>query len=120
VFLNLDDKDILQINATIIAGDFIFLTLIAGVFPKGNVATALPITISIIIIMIFSLSSYFLLRGQRDPSIDLMKVGFGMIFLFAITVLLVLTINGLRDSISSLFYEITNQTISNQTRIGLV
>jgi hypothetical protein len=90
--IDLDNRDILQINATIIAGALIFLTIYS--FPLNVTAVSnriIGIGLGIGVIAFFSESSYFVLSGKRPDGVSTMKLGFtyllfGSIF-FLITVL---------------------------------
>ena len=129
--LDLHTRDILQINATVIAGGLIFLTLIGSALQIKSSTPASTEIIGTIILLItlllFSMSSWIALRGQKNEAVDLMKWGFVFIFIFMLVILLIMAINDLRDSIQRLFtntnqtitnQNVTNQTIFNQTKIG--
>ncbi len=89
---NLEDKDLLQFNATIIAGALIFLTISAFVTrPEEQAYGLVSQTYGLMIILIFTISSYFLVHGKRNWGMRVMFIGLGWTAAAAI-VLLVATV----------------------------
>jgi hypothetical protein len=62
--IDLEDKDILQINATIIAGALVFLTVIS--FSSPIAIKTGGITLALGIIILFAQSSVYVLSGSRS------------------------------------------------------
>jgi hypothetical protein len=90
---NLEDRDLFLFNASVIAGALIFLTISAFVTrPEEQVYRLVSQAYGLIIIIIFSYSSWFLLRGSRKWGIISIFFGLGWTaaaaaFLFIMTVL---------------------------------
>lgn len=78
--LDLEVTDILQINAAVIAGALIFLTLVATMNSPDSTQEGikLSLTISTVIVMAFSISSLIALFNRRQAAINAMKVEFGI------------------------------------------
>jgi len=108
--LGLDTRDILQINATIIAGSLIFLTLI-GITPTVKSIVSVPVILTLLTVIFFSFSSLVALQGSKNGALDLMKAGFIIIIMFALIIILLPTT---KDIIERLFFSPSNQTITNQ------
>ena len=87
----LEQKDILQINATIIAGALIFLTVITitGSTKTEIISQIHAMIIALGVIIFFSLSSIFALRGNINWSVELMQIG--LIILLVSAVILFIT-----------------------------
>jgi hypothetical protein len=84
--LVLEQKDILQINATIIAGALIFLTVITI---TGSTTTEIinqihAMIIALEVIIFFSFSSIFALRGNINWSVELMQIGLIVLLVSAV------------------------------------
>ena len=79
---DLENRDILQINASIIAGALIFLTLSSIVSVEQEKITRLAsIVYGLIILVIFSISSRYIIVGKKDNGIYWMERGFvGIVF----------------------------------------
>ena len=82
----LEQKDILQINATIIAGALIFLTVITI---TGSTTTEIinqihAMIIALEVIIFFSFSSIFALRGNINWSVELMQIGLIVLLVSAV------------------------------------
>ena len=82
----LEQKDILQINATVIAGALIFLTVITI---TGSTTTAIisqihAMIIALEVIIFFSFSSIFALRGNINWSVELMQIGLIVLLVSAV------------------------------------
>lgn len=90
---NLEDKDLFQFNATIIAGALIFLTISAFLLnpkPEEQLYRLISQCYGLMIIVIFALSSWFIVRGNRKRGIISIFFGLGWtitaaIFLFVLT-----------------------------------
>lgn len=112
---DLTNRDILQINATIIAGGLIFLTLIGNVMDIRNFTPlSFAIIFLLITIMIFSMSSWVSLKGRNDDAVDLMKLGFILLIIFILTNLIGMVIKGGRDIVQKVFLYFTNETGTDQ------
>jgi hypothetical protein len=107
--IDLQPKDILQINATVIAGGLIFLTLI-GINPTIESIRSFPVVLTLLTVIMFSMSSWVALQGNKDGALDIMKVGFLIIVIFALLIMITV----LTKDIIQYFYNPTNQTITNQ------
>jgi len=84
--LVLEQKDILQINATIIAGALIFLTVITI---TGSTTTEIinqihAMIFALEVIIFFSFSSIFALRGNINWSVELMQIGLIVLLVSAV------------------------------------
>ena len=121
--IDLHTRDILQVNATVIAGSLIFLTLI-GIKPSYESLATFPVILTLLTVVMFSMSSWVALQGGKDNAVDIMKAGFLIIVIFA---LLILVTSPTAELIKQLFtptndtitnQNITNQTVVNQTKIG--
>ena len=82
----LEQKDILQINATVIAGALIFLTVITI---TGSTTTEIinqihAMIIALEVIIFFSFSSIFALRGNINWSVELMQIGLIVLLVSAV------------------------------------
>ncbi|HEX9318319.1 MAG TPA: hypothetical protein VF884_05225 [Nitrososphaeraceae archaeon] len=81
----LEQKVILQINATIIAGALIFLTVV--VISTSNTSQFLDkinaLTIGLTTVMIFGLSSIFAIGERKIAATQVMKIGFVMLVLLS-------------------------------------
>jgi hypothetical protein len=78
--IDLEVTDIPQINAAVIAGALIFLTLVATMNSPDSTQEGikLSLTISTVIVMAFSISSLIALFNRRQAAINEMKVAFGI------------------------------------------
>jgi hypothetical protein len=90
----LDQKEILQINATILAGALIFLTLVATV---GSTLLEVlykntALVFAAVIIITFSTSSLFSFRKDTSYSLTSMKAGFILFIIFAL-ILIVMSLH---------------------------
>lgn len=90
--MTLEDRDLLQFNASIIAGALIFLTISAFVTtPDEQLYRLFSQGYGLIIIFVFIISSWFLVNGKRNLGMRAMFYGLGWTG-FAAIVLFVLTI----------------------------
>src|SRR6188474_2584322 len=82
--IDLELTDILKINAAVIAGALIFLTLVATIDSPDSTQQGikLSLTISTVIVMAFSISSLIALFNRKRAAINAMKVAFGILFLY--------------------------------------
>jgi hypothetical protein len=78
--IDLEVTDIPQINAAVITGALIFLTLVATMNSPDSTQEGikLSLTISTVIVMAFSISSLIALFNRRQAAINEMKVAFGI------------------------------------------
>jgi|RhiMethySRZTD1v2_1073278.scaffolds.fasta_scaffold73294_6 hypothetical protein len=98
--MTLDDKDLLQFNASIIAGALIFLTISAFVTtPEEQLYRLMSQGYGLIIILVFIVSSWFLVNGKRNLGMRAMFYGLGWTG-FAAFVLFVITILNAKDLLS--------------------
>ena len=100
----LEQKDILQINATIIAGALIFLTVITitGSTTTEIISQIHAMIIALGVIIFFSLSSIFALRGNINWSVELMQIGL-IILLVSAVILFIINIGKTIDQVSKLY-----------------
>jgi len=89
--MTLEQKDILQINATVIAGALIFLTVITI---TGSTTTEILNQIHVMmvalgVIIFFSFSSIFVLRGNINWSVELMSLGFVVLLVSAVILFII-------------------------------
>ncbi|MFZ0316572.1 MAG: hypothetical protein WAL23_06510 [Nitrososphaeraceae archaeon] len=90
--MTLEDRDLLQFNASIIAGALIFLTISAFVTtPDEQLYRLFSQGYGLIIVLVFIISSWFLVNGKRNLGMRAMFYGLGWTG-FAAIVLFVLTI----------------------------
>jgi hypothetical protein len=83
---NLEDRDLFQVSATIIAGALIFLTISAIATKSFGI---LSVVYGLVIMILFSISSHCIVVGNRDWALRLMKSGF-IFIMVAATVLIIL------------------------------
>ena len=81
VYLNINPKDSLMINATIIGGFLILLT-ISSFSPVEFPNRSLFVTIAVVIVIIFSLAYFNYLNNDDKNGILFSKMGFISIILF--------------------------------------
>ena len=113
--IDLDPKDILQINATIIAGGLIFLTLIVGVLDIENSDPNYLVTgIMMLTMLIFLLSCFSAIRGHKTDAIRLMLFGFIVFIVFIIGIFATKAVIGLVKVTQVLQNYISNQSNSQQ------
>ncbi|HEY7108989.1 MAG TPA: hypothetical protein VH415_06160 [Nitrososphaeraceae archaeon] len=76
--MTLEQKDILQINATIIAGALIFLTVFSITSSKATeiLNQNFAVSLALVIIFTFGLSSAAALKEKNKKAIDIMIIGF--------------------------------------------
>jgi len=82
---NIDDRDIIQVSATIIAGALIFLTVSAIVTPAvDKISRLTPLVISTGAIVVFTLSCISIVLGKRPYGLGFMLIGFIYLLVAAI------------------------------------
>jgi hypothetical protein len=69
----LEDKDISQINATIIAGALVFLTISAVITSHMEIVKLGGLALGLGIVVLFSQSCMFVFSGTREDAIRAMK-----------------------------------------------
>ena len=89
--MTLEQKDVLQINATVIAGALIFLTVITI---TGSTRTEIlnqihAMMVALGVIIFFSFSSIFALRGNINWSVELMSLGFVVLLVSAVILFII-------------------------------
>ncbi len=89
--MTLDQKDILQINATVIAGALIFLTVITitGSTTTEIISQIHAMIIALGVIIFYSFSSIFALRGNINWSIELMQIGLIVLLVSAVILFII-------------------------------
>ena len=89
--MTLEQKDILQINATVIAGALIFLTVITitGSTTTEIISQIHAMIIALGVIIFFSLSSIFALRGNINWSVELMQIGLIVLLVSAVILFII-------------------------------
>ena len=97
--MTLEDRDLLQFNASIIAGALIFLTISAFVTPDEQLYRLFSQGYGLIIVLVFIISSWFLVNGKRNLGMRAMFYGLGWTG-FAAFVLFVITILNAKDLLS--------------------
>ena len=107
----LEQKDILQINATIIAGALIFLTVITitGSTTTEIISQIHAMIIALGVIIFFSLSSIFALRGNINWSVELMQIGL-IILLVSAVILFIINIGKTIDQAQQIIPKWFNRT----------
>jgi len=87
----LEQKDVLQINAIIIAGALIFLTVITitGSTTAEIISQIHAMIIALGVIIFFSFSSIFVLRGNINWSVELMSLGFVVLLVSAVILFII-------------------------------
>lgn len=88
----LEDKDIIQIDATIIAGALVFLTISAvSVNPSESATRLIAVVIALGIILPFGLSAVQVASGSKEIGMSTMNYGFklllGMMIVYLILIL---------------------------------
>jgi hypothetical protein len=99
----LENKDILQINATIIAGALIFLTFLS-VSTASEAERVAGIIVGSGTVLIFSTSSIQVISGKKDSAITIMRADF--ILLIAVDIIFVIFTLILTSHISKLIPDI--------------
>ena len=107
----LEQKDILQINATVIAGALIFLTVITitGSTTTEIISQIHAMIIALGVIIFFSLSSIFALRGNINWSVELMQIGL-IILLVSAVILFIINIGKTIDQAQQIIPKWFNRT----------
>jgi hypothetical protein len=100
----LENKDILQINATIIAGALIFLTFLSVSTASEAENRVAGIIVGSGTVLIFSTSSIQVISGKKDSAITIMRADF--ILLIAVDIIFVIFTLILTSHISKLIPDI--------------
>ena len=89
--MTLEQKDILQINATVIAGALIFLTVITitGSTTTEIISHIHAMIIALGVIIFYSFSSIFALRGNINWSVELMQIGLIVLLVSAVILFII-------------------------------
>jgi hypothetical protein len=82
--IDLENKDILQINATIIAGALIFLTFLSFSTSAEAENRVLGIIVGSGTILIFSISSLQVISGKKPSAISAMRAAYVLLIAVAI------------------------------------
>ena len=93
-------KDLLMINATIIGGFLILLT-ISSFSPAEFPNRSIFVTIAVFIVIIFSIACFYYMSDKDNKGMELSKVGFASIVVFMLFIGLVNIINIIDPSIWS-------------------
>ena len=112
----MNPKDLLMINATIIGGLLILLT-ISSFSPTEFPNRSLFVTIAVIIVIIFSLACFKYLSDNDKSGILLSKIGFIAIILFMMFIGLVNVINIIDPGIWSDVPGASKIATNNETNI---
>ncbi|WP_458744357.1 hypothetical protein [Candidatus Nitrosocosmicus sp. T] len=98
--MNIDPKELLMINATVIGGFLILLT-ISSFSPAEFPNRSMFVTIAVVIVIIFSVACFNFLNDSDNMGILFSKIGFISIILFMMFIGLVNVINILDPTIWS-------------------
>ena len=114
----LEEKDILQINAIILAGALIFLTVvtITGSTTTEIISQIHAMIIALGVIIFFSLSSSFALRGNINWSVELMQIGL-IILLVSAVILFIINIGKTIEQESANYTEMVHGTKVPDTNV---
>jgi hypothetical protein len=85
-YVDLQPRDILQVNATVIAGGLIFLSLL-GAEGQSRAGNSAAIGFALIIMITFSTSSILCLLRRVTNAITCMMGGFGLLVIFSFIIL---------------------------------
>lgn len=111
----MNPKDLLMIDATIIGGFLILLT-ISSFSPTEFPNRSMFVTIAVIIVIIFSLACFKYLSNNDKTGIILSKIGFIAIILFMLFIGLVNIINIIDPEIWSDIPGASKIAMNNETR----
>jgi hypothetical protein len=74
---DLENTDILQVNATLIAGALVYVTISSiSTSQTGDITKISGIGLALAVIFSFSKSSYHVITGKKDAAVRGMKYGF--------------------------------------------
>ena len=90
--MDIHPKDLLMINATIIGGFLILLT-ISSFSPAEFPNRSMFVTIAVFIVIIFSVSCFYYLSDKNQKGMTFSKIGFGSIVVFMLFIGLLNMIN---------------------------
>lgn len=113
--MNIDSKDLFMIDATIIGGFLILLT-ISSFSPSEFPNRSIFVTIAVAIVIIFSIACFCFLN-DNNKGILFSKIGFVSIILFMMFIGIVNTVNVLDPNIWSESPEIAKIATNNITTI---
>ncbi len=98
--MNIDSKDLFIIDATIIGGFLILLT-ISSFSPVEFPNRSIFVSIAVIIVIFFSIASLSFLHNNEKKAIDFTKIGFFSIIIFMVFIGMANIINIVDPSIWS-------------------
>jgi hypothetical protein len=115
--MTLEQKDILQINATVIVGALIFLTVITI---TGSTRTEIlnqihAMMVALGVIIFFSFSSIFALRGNINWSVELMSIGF-IVLLVSAVILFIINIGKIMEQAQQIIPKWFNGTNTSKNQ----
>lgn len=90
--MNLDARDLIIVNSTIISGILILLTISSfspGEFPNRSIF----VTLAVLSVIFFSISSLYVLSEDFDKAIKYIQIGFNSVICFMIFIGVVNVIN---------------------------
>ena len=114
--MNIESKDLFMINATIIGGFLILLT-ISSFSPSEFPNRSIFVTIAVVIVIIFSIACYCFLNDFNNKGILFSKIGFVSIILFMMFIGIVNIVNVIDPNIWSGSPEIAKIATNNNTTI---
>ena len=111
--MTLEQKDILQINATIIAGTLIFLTIFSITSSKATeiLNQNYGISLALVIIFTFGLSSAAALKEMNKKAIDIIVIGFYILIASSLILFVNNIVRHLVESVGNMptWFNTTNQ-----------
>ena len=115
--MTLEQKDILQINATVIAGALIFLTVITITGSTANeiISQIHAMIIALEVIIFFSFSSIFALRGNINWSVELMQIGL-IVLLVSAVILFIINIGKTMEQAQQIILKWFNGTSTSKNQ----
>jgi hypothetical protein len=87
-----------------------------GITPTVKIITSFPVVLTLLTVILFSMSSWAALQGSRNAALDIMKVGFLIMVIFAVVIIITIPT---RDIIQTFFFPPSNQTITNREKSNL-
>lgn len=114
--MNIDSKDLFMINATIIGGFLILLT-ISSFSPSEFPNRSIFVTIAVAIVIIFSIACFCFLNDFNNKGTLFSKIGFISIILFMMFIGIVNIVNIIDPNIWSESPEIAKIATNNNTTI---
>jgi hypothetical protein len=111
--LTLEQKDILQINAIIIAGALVFLTIFSITSSKATeiLNQNYAVSLALVIIFTFGISSAAALKEKNKKAIDIMVIGFYILIASSVILFVNNIVRHLVESVGDLptWFNTTNQ-----------